>query len=95
MSIEWFRDLIIVIYGFFGIIVLIFLVVLAILIYQKTRTVLNAIQSTTDDIKKVVSTIKEEFVDPLVQLMAIIQGVKQGINVISQLFRKNKGGNDE
>jgi hypothetical protein len=95
MSIEWFRDLIIVIYGFLGIIVLILVVILAILIYKKTRTVLNSIQRTTDDVKQVVDTIKKEFVDPLVQAMAIVQGIKQGLNMISKLFGKDKGGTNE
>jgi NADH:ubiquinone oxidoreductase subunit 6 (subunit J) len=89
MSIEWFRDLIIVIYGFLGIIVLIFIVILVILVYKKTRVVLNSIQNTADDVKQVVDTIKTEFVDPLVQIMAVVQGVKQGLSVISKLFRKD------
>lgn len=92
MSIEWFRDLIIVIYGFLGIIVLIFVVIIAILIYKKTRTVLNSIQATTDEVKQVVDTIKTEFIDPVVQAMAVVQGIKQGISTISKLFRKDQGG---
>ena len=89
MSIEWFRDLIIVIYGFLGIIVLIFIVILAVLIYKKTRTVLNSIQATTNEVKQIVDTIKTEFVDPVVQAMAVVQGIKQGISTISKLFRKD------
>jgi len=89
MSIEWFRDLIIVIYGFLGIIVLIFVIIIAILIYKKTRTVLNSIQATTNEVKQIVDTIKTEFVDPIAQAMAVVQGIKQGISTISKLFRKD------
>ena len=89
MSIEWFRDLIIVIYGFLGIIVLIFVIIIATLIYKKTRTVLNSIQATTNEVKQIVDTIKTEFVDPIVQAMAVVQGIKQGLSAISKLFRKD------
>jgi uncharacterized membrane protein len=89
MSIEWFRDLIIVIYGFLGIIVLIVVIILVALIYKKIRVVLNSIQNTTDEVKQVVDTIKTEFVDPLVQAMAVVQGIKQGLAMISKLFRKD------
>jgi hypothetical protein len=92
MSIEWFRDLIIVIYGFLGIIVLIFVIIIATLIYKKTRTVLNSIQATTNEVKQIIDTIKAEFVDPVVQAMAVVQGIKQGISTISKLFRKDQGG---
>jgi predicted PurR-regulated permease PerM len=92
MSIEWFRDLIIVIYGFLGIIVLIFVIIIASLIYKKTRTVLNSIQATTNEVKQIIDTIKIEFVDPIVQAMAVVQGIKQGISTISKLFRKDQGG---
>ena len=72
-----------------GIIVLILIIILAILIYKKTKSVLNSIQNTTNEVKQVVDTIKTEFVDPLVQIMAIVQGVKQGLSMISKLFRKD------
>jgi uncharacterized protein YoxC len=89
MSIEWFRDLIIVIYGFLGIIVLIIVIIIAVLIYKKTRKVLDSIQATTNEVKQIVDTIKTEFVDPIVQAMAVVQGIKQGISTISKLFRKD------
>jgi NADH:ubiquinone oxidoreductase subunit 6 (subunit J) len=88
MSIAEFRDLIIVIYGFLGIIVLIVIIILAAVIYKKTRTLLNSIQNTTNEVKQIVDTIKTEFVDPLVQIMAVVQGVKQGLSMITKLFRK-------
>lgn len=88
MSIEWFRDLIICIYGVLGIIVLIFLVILFLIIYKKIKLALNSIEATADNINQVVDTIKVEFVEPLVHIMAVVQGIKQGLNLFSKLFKK-------
>ena len=54
--------------------------------------VLNYIHTTTDEVSDVVETIREEFLNPLMQTMTIMHGVKEGINMISGFFGKNKGG---
>lgn len=91
---EWFRDLIICIYGILGVIALISIAIVSLLAYKKTKEVLDYIQLTIKNANTVVDTIKDEFVDPLVQIMAIVQGIKQGLNILSRFNKKEKGGKD-
>lgn len=95
MTIEWLRDLIICIYGILGIIALIVIVVLFISIYRKLTKLMDSVQTTSDNVKQLIGTIKEQWVDPMVQIAAIIQGIKQGINLISRFFKKDSGGENE
>ena len=73
MSIEWLRDLIIVINGIVSIGVLVFLALLADSLYRRVRPVLDT-----------VSTISK-LVAPMV---ALIQGIRQGVVTFSEFFSK-------
>jgi hypothetical protein len=73
MSIEWLRDLIIVINGIVSIGVLVFLALLAYSLYRRVRPVLDT-----------VSTISK-LAAPMV---ALIQGIRQGVVTFSEFFSK-------
>src|SRR4030042_2903027 len=104
MGIEWFRDLVICIMGVITIAVLILIAVLAYSIYRKSQSllatvdlickransILDSIESTTETVHGIVDDIKEAVVSPVAQLIAIIQGIRQGINLVSKLFKKEE-----
>jgi predicted PurR-regulated permease PerM len=109
MGIEWFRDLIICILGVVTIAVLILFAVLAYSIYRKSQyllatvdliceranSILDTIESTSETLHGIVANIKEAVVSPVAQIIAIIQGIRQGINLVSNLFKKEGEAENE
>ena len=94
MSIDWFRDLVISIFGLVAIGALIFIAVLSYSLYRRTRPILDSIKNTSAAIEGISSYVRDEVAKPLVQVAAIIQGINQGIDAVSRLFKKRKGESD-
>lgn len=94
MSIDWFRDLIISIAGLVVAGVLIFIAVILYSLYRKTNSILNSMQATSTTIQKVSSYIGDEVVKPVIEVVALVQGIRQGIDTISKFFKKEEGGKD-
>lgn len=94
MSIEWFRDLIICIFGVVAAGVLIFIAVLLYSIYRKTGSVLDSVKATSTTIQGITSYVGDEVVKPMTQVVAIIQGIRQGVDTIGKFFKKSEGGKD-
>ena len=94
MGIDWFRDLIICISGLVAAGVLIFIAVLLYSLYRKTSSILDSIQATSTTIQRVSSYIRDEVVKPVIEVVAFVQGMRQGIDTISKFFKKEEGGKD-
>jgi len=92
MSIDWFRDLILCI---FGIVAAGVLAVLLYLLYRRTRSILDSVKATSTTIQGITSYVGEEVVKPVVQVASMIQGIRQGIDTISKFFKKQEGGKDD
>jgi len=111
MDIGWFRDLVICISGLVITGVVIFVAVLSYSLYQRTRSVLNSVEAVSNRAASVVDSVEaistkvgdivtyvgDEVVKPVIQVAALVQGVRQGIETISKLFRKGQqeGGRDD
>ncbi|MBA7685528.1 hypothetical protein ES703_93953 [subsurface metagenome] len=95
MSIDWFRDLIICIFGIVAAGVLVFLAVLLYLLYRRTTSILDSVKATSTTIQGITSYVGEEVVKPVVQVASMIQGIRQGIDTISKFFKKQEGGKDD
>jgi hypothetical protein len=87
MGIEWFRDLVICISGLVITVVVIFIAILSYLLYNKAKSVLDSVEAIS-------TTVKDEVVKPIVQLVALVRGIWQGIDIVSRLFKKQEGGRD-
>jgi Mg2+/Co2+ transporter CorB len=72
MSIEWLRDLIIIIAGIVTIGVLIFIAVLAYSIYRRMKPMLDVIST---------------FSKLMAPLVAMVQGIRQGIATFMEFFK--------
>ena len=95
MSIDWFRDLVICIAGLVFTGVLIFVAVMSYSLYKRTRSALDSTRAILASGQRVSSYIQDEAMKPLVQLIALVQGIRQGIETFSTLFKKHKeGGGD-
>lgn len=88
MTIEWLRDLAICIFGFVGAVVLVFVAVLSYLCYKVTKRMLASVESAAKTTEEMSSRV-----DQFAQLLALVRGIGQGINLISKLFRKEGGKN--
>lgn len=94
MGIEWFRDLAIVILGFGVTIVVIFIGILAFMLYRKLKPILDSAKSTAKRVENISATVEEEVSRPLAQLAAFVQGVRQAVSLLSGFARKRQGGRD-
>ena len=102
MGLEWFRDLNICIYGIIGIIVCLLFGVIVYSLYRRIKRILakieqmqQGVQGIVDDVKREIASMKEEMSRPLVQAMAMFQGIRQGFCMVSKMFRKEQGAGNE
>ncbi len=95
MSIDWFRDLIICIFGLVAAGVLIFIAVLLFLLYRRVRVILDSVKATSKTIQGISSYVGDEVVKPVIEVAAIVQGIRQGIDTIGRFFKKKEGGKND
>lgn len=88
MSIEWFRDLVIAISGLVLIGLFVLVAVLSYFLYRRIRSILDSIKVTLRTIQGISSYVGDEVVKPVAQVVALIQGIRQGIDAVSKLFKK-------
>ncbi|MBA7647575.1 hypothetical protein ES703_55348 [subsurface metagenome] len=88
MSIDWFRDLAICILGLVATGVLIFIAVLAYSLYHRVRSILDSVKATSRNIQGISSYVGDEVVKPVIEVAALIQGIRQGVDTISKYFKK-------
>ena len=86
MSIGWFRDLVICIAGLVAAGVLIYIAVLFYSLYHRTMHLLDSMHAR--------ATIGDEVLQPLIQLVNLIQGIRQGIDTVSKFFKKKEERKD-
>ncbi|RLC61588.1 MAG: hypothetical protein DRI01_08260 [Chloroflexi bacterium] len=92
MSIDWFRDLVICVVGLVVTGTSIFVAVLLFSLYRRIRDILDSAKATSKTIQDISSYVGGEVVKPAIELAAIIQGVRQGINTVGRFFKKTEGG---
>jgi cell shape-determining protein MreC len=90
MSIDWFRDLIIVIFGIGATIAVIILVVLAFLFYFRLKPILDSIKSTTQTIERVTSSVEEEVAKPIAQIVSFVQGIRNAVGLVKQFTKREE-----
>jgi hypothetical protein len=94
MDIAWFRDLVICISGLVVACVVIFIAVLAYLLYSRAKSVLNSAEAIATTVREMTVVVKDEVVNPIVQFGALVKGICQGVDMVSRFFKKQEGGRD-
>lgn len=89
VSIEWFRDLVICIFGLGATLVVIFLGVLALLLYLRLRPILDNVRKTTQTVQNFTSRVEEEVAGPMARVVSFIQGIRAAVGMVGR-FTKNK-----
>ncbi|MDP2917129.1 MAG: hypothetical protein Q8O16_04280 [Dehalococcoidia bacterium] len=92
MTIDWLRDLFIIIFAIIATGVLLFIGFMTISLYRRAKLALDAILDTAEMVRAISSFVKNEVSNtrPLVQAMTIIQGIREGVDIINRLFRNKR-----
>ena len=88
MSIEWFRDLAVCILGVGATATIIFIGILAFLLYRKLSPILDSAKGTAKTVENLSSCVEEEVARPLAQVVAFVQGITQAVNLFSRFSRR-------
>ena len=95
MSIGFFRDIIICLTGLVATGVLIFIAILLYRLYHRTRAILDSLESTSTTMKGMTSFVGDEVLKPVVNVLAMAQGVRQGVETFTGFFKKQEGGKND
>ena len=94
ISIEWYRDLTIIILGFLIAASLIFMTIVIYHLHRKLETAMdmvNAAAKTTND----TAIMVQNGIRPLFSGMALIKGIKEGLQVITNICKKEDTKGEE
>ncbi len=108
-GIEFFRDIVICVLGVITIAVLILIAILAVSLYrrskyligtiellcQKADSVLDDFEATANTMRGIVVDIREAVTNPIAQIIAVVQGIRQGINLVGKFFKKEEEQGNE
>ena len=93
MDIVWLRDLVIIIAALVATGVLIFISVLAFLLYRRVKPILDSAKVVSRTMRELASLRGGGGAKQVVQIVAVVQGVCQGITTVRRLFAR-KGEKD-
>ncbi len=88
---EWFRDLVIIIFGLVATAGIVILTVLWFKLYRRVSEVLDAVRKTTQTVESITRTVDAELAGPLAQVVAIIRGIREGLGFFSSFGGRKKG----
>ena len=95
MSIEWFRDLVVCIFGLGATLAVIFIAVLAFLFYKRVRRILDSIETTAKTVENISSVVESMVAGPLAEVAAVVQGICQAIDLVKHFIKMKKEDENE
>jgi hypothetical protein len=93
MDIQWYRDLIICITAPVAAIALVIIAVASCLRYRRTSRIANAIDTATLNINEIIFSVREDIINPVLQIMSLLKGIRQGIEIVNKLMGKEGSKN--
>ena len=90
MSIEWFRDLVLCIFGLGTTAAIIFIAVLVFLMYRRLKPVMDSLQSTAKTVESISSCVEVEVTRPLAQVASFVQGVRQAVSLVTGFVKRKE-----
>jgi hypothetical protein len=91
VSIEWLRDLVIVIFGIASTIVVIMLAIVAYKLYKKVLPVLASVKSTAKTAEDISSCVRDTIVTPLAFFASFSQGLAQALKLFGRFTGRKEG----
>lgn len=90
MDISWWRDMMIIIWGFITTIAVTFLCVIVYRFYRKTILILRSADSLVAKANEVVDYTEDKVLKPAMQFGEVVQGLAQGIGLFANMFKKKE-----
>ncbi len=90
MNIEWFRDLVVCIFGLGATVAVIILAVLVFILFVRIQPILKSLRTTTRTVENISSCVEEEVVKPIAQVAAFVQGIREAVGVVGRFTKKKK-----
>jgi hypothetical protein len=90
VTIGWFRDLVIIIFGLVGAGFLIIIAVMALSLFRRLKVILDSLKVTSANIQEISTVAKEQIVKPIIQVGSIFQSIAKWIEVIGGFLKRNK-----
>jgi hypothetical protein len=90
VTIEWFRDLIITIFGLVGTLFLVFIGIMAFSLFRRLEVILDSLKVTSANIQEISTVAKEQLVRPIDRVGSVFRGITRWIEMISNYFKKAK-----
>jgi len=87
---EWFSQLVIVIFGLAATVALIIFTVLGVVCYLRVRKILDSVKTTTKTVEEITKTVDAELAGPLGQVVSIVRGLREGLGFFSSFRGKKK-----
>ena len=94
MDIAWFRDLSVIVLAIVVVTGVIIIGVIAIKLYRRARPIIDSIKATAANVQEISSFVKEAVIKPIMCMSTIFQGICQGIEGLTNMFKKEKGETD-
>ncbi len=91
MDLATWRDMVIIVWGLIATIAVIFMSVIIYLFYKRTISLLESADAVVGKVADIVDYADKEVIRPVTQLGTMIQGIVQGINLFSSIFKKKEG----
>ena len=93
MSIEWFRDLVLCIFGLGVTAAIIFIAVLVFLVYRRLKPAMDSLKSTAKTVESISSCVEVEVTKPLAQVAAFVQGARQAVSLVTGFVKRKEEDN--
>jgi len=90
MTMEWFSQLVIVIFGLAATVAIVIFTVLGIMCYTRVRKIIDSVKATTKSVESIVEDVEAEIAGPLGTAIAVIRGVREGMGLFSSFGGKKK-----
>jgi hypothetical protein len=90
VTIEWFRDLVIIIYGLVGAVFLVYIGIMALSLFRRLEFIMDSLKVTSSNIQEISTVAREQMVKPIMQVGSVFQGITRWIEMISGYFKKSK-----
>ena len=90
MNIAWFRDLSVIVLAIGVVTMVIILGVIALKLYRRVRPIIDSVKTTAANVQEISAFVKEAVVKPIICMATIIQGIRQGIEGFTNMFKKEK-----
>jgi hypothetical protein len=94
VSIEWFRDLVLIIFGLSATVALLTMAVLAFMFYFRVKPVLDSVKKTACSVAKITDSVENEMTGPLTQIISFVQGCRQAVGMVRGIFRRDEEEED-